>query len=123
MSLEKLTMAALADIDDGRLRAAWEQALHRMRTDCHDRPKLEKGRKIVLSTILTPVANDDGTMRGVDVTFEVSEVSPKRESPVYSMLAERGGLFFNDLSKENAKQRTLDDVPGQQPQPQRQAQS
>jgi len=110
MGLEILDMGALSTIDAGRLRVAWEQAMDRMRRDCYDRPGLEKARKVTLTMTMTPIPEQDGSMRNMDVQFEVSETSPKRESPVYSMKAERGGLFFNDLSKENPNQRTLDDI-------------
>jgi hypothetical protein len=110
MAVEKFTLASLIDIDGGRIREAWEQALRRCRDDCHDRPGVAKGRKVTLHAILTPVCEPDGSLGSVDVSFEIDDSLPKRQSPSYNMRAARGGLLFNELSPDDINQRTLDEV-------------
>lgn len=112
MAVEKFDLGSLTTIDGGRIREAFEQALKRCRDDCHDRPGVAKARKITLSATLAPVCAPDGSMDSCDVQFEIDDSLPKRVSPTYNMKAARGGLLFNELSREDIRQGTLDDVPG-----------
>lgn len=109
--LQKFTLAAIVDMDGGRIREAFEQAMRRCELDCTDRPGTEKARTIELAVSLTPVCRQDGSLDSIEVQFGVQEKLPSRKSTTYNMAAERGGLFFNDLSKEEARQQTIDGVP------------
>ena len=108
MALEKFTLATLADMDGGRIKAAFEQALDRCRYDCEDRPAVDGARTITLTVKMKPVANDNGDLGSVDVTFDLNEKLPKRGSKSYNMQAVVGGLLFNELSPDEVKQKTLD---------------
>jgi hypothetical protein len=108
MALEKLTLSKLADIDGGRIRVAFEQALHRLEADCKDRPSVETARKIALTATLIPIANEDGELESVNITFQVFDDVPKRTSKTYNAKSTAAGLFFNELSKEDIRQSTLE---------------
>jgi hypothetical protein len=111
MALEKFTLATLAEMDSGRIRVAFEQALKRLEDDLKDRPAVESARKITLLVSLVPVVGDEGDLDSVDVDFKITDSVPKRESKTYNMQATRSGLLFNELSPDDVKQRTLDMVP------------
>lgn len=110
MALEKFKLASLVTMDEGRLREAWEQALRRAYLDCEDRPGTDKARKVQLVATLTPIQDPAGGMDSCNVSFEVQDTLPKRCSPIYNMLAGRGGLFYNELSKDDVHQMSLDET-------------
>lgn len=112
MAIEKFELRSLSTMDGGRIREAFEQTLKRCRDDCHDRPGVAKARKVTLIAMLVPVCDPDGSMASCDVQFEIDDSLPKRVSPNYNMRAVRGGLLFNELSKDDVRQGTLDDAPG-----------
>jgi len=115
MALEKFTLATLAEMDQGRIRIAFEQALQRLQDDLKDRPAVESARKITLLVSLVPIVGDDGELDSVDVDFKITDTVPKRESKTYNMQATRGGLLFNELSPDEVRQRTLDMAPKLKP--------
>jgi hypothetical protein len=109
--LEQFTLGTLAEMDGGRIKAAFEQALNRCRHDCEDRPSIAGARKITLTVTLEPVAADSGELESVDVSFALNEKLPNRASKTYNMEAVTGGLLFNELSPDEVRQRTLDMAP------------
>jgi len=107
MALEAFTLATIAEMDGGRIRAAFEMALRRLEADCKDRPGVESARKLALVPHMTPVC-DGGDLDSVNITFKITDTVPKRESKSYNMQAVPGGLLFNDASPEDVRQGTLD---------------
>lgn len=110
MALEQFSLATLAEMDGGRIRTAFEQALKRLEADCKDRPGVKRARQLQLVVDMQPVA-DDGELDSVNVTFRIKESIPKRESKAYNMQAVPGGLLFNDASPEDVRQMSLDMAP------------
>ena len=110
MSVQKLSLEALAEMDGGRIAEALAQALRRCEADCKDRPAVKATRSVSLQIKMVPVC-DDGELDSVNVAFEINDKLPKRSSKSYNMRAVRGGLVFNDLSPEDVDQMTLDMVP------------
>ncbi len=111
MALQKFTLGTLADMDGGRIKADFAEALDRCRKDCEERPAIEGARKIILTVSLNPVATDSGALDSVDVDFDLKDNLPKRASRTYNMTSLRGGLLFNELSPDEARQGTLDMLP------------
>lgn len=106
--LTKLDLAALLEIDGGRVRIAFERALAECQGDLKDRPGLKKARKLTLTCSFSPQPEEGGReLEMCDVRFSVKVDIPKRESKVYSMKAGRGGLVFNEDSPEDVNQATL----------------
>lgn len=108
MTLEKFSLASLAGMDSGRIHEAFTQAMRRCEEDCKDRPAVKAARKLTLTVTLKPIADPEGDLDSVDVGFKITDNVPKRESKEYNMTAGRDGLFFNELSADDAKQLTLD---------------
>lgn len=103
----------MLEIDSGRIKAALDLELQKMIEDCEDRPLVTKDRVVTLKIKLKPVCNDT-TMESVDVSCEINGKVPVRATNAYNMRArKRAGhwsLVYNDLSKDNVNQRTLDEV-------------
>lgn len=109
--IEEFRLESLATIDGGLIREAFEQAMRRCRADCEDRPGVDKPRKVTVVATFTPTQASDGTFDSCDVQFDVDDTLPKRQSPRYNMKVERGRLFYNEMSPDAIRQRTLDDAP------------
>lgn len=110
MATEKFTAAALATVDNGRVGAAFEAALRRVQADCKDRPATKKPRKIAIVVTVSPLVGDGGELESCDLAFEVQDSLPKRVTRVINMRADRGALLWNELSPDDARQTTLDEV-------------
>lgn len=110
MALELFTVESLATMDGGRIKVAMEAALARLVADCRDRPADDRARKLTLTIALAPVSDDGGQLSELQVTFDIGESIPKMRSKAYSMGAARGGLLFNDLSHDDVRQGTLDQL-------------
>ena len=110
MALQKFDLATLTELDGARIRTAFDQAIERLTEDCKDRPGVKKARTVTLTVSLVPLANDDGDLDTVDVDFKFKESMPKRASRTYNMLPTRKGLYVNEMSPDEVKQRTLDEV-------------
>jgi hypothetical protein len=110
MALEKFDLRTLANMDDGRIREAFNQALARCESDCRDRPGVKKSRSVSITTTITPVLDEEGNLETCEVAFDISDKIPKRQSKTYAMRADgAGALFFNDVSPDNPYQRTIDE--------------
>src|SRR6188768_2061960 len=98
MAIEKFELKTLSEIDGGRIREAFEQALKRCEGDCRDRPSLKTARTLTLTVRLKPAVDERGELDTVGAEFDVHEKLPKRQSRTYQMLARGGNLLFNELS-------------------------
>jgi hypothetical protein len=111
VSLQLFKLATLSELDDGRIREAFDQAMQRGLADCKDRPADDRVRKITLEVSLVPLVSEKGDMETCDVAFKVAESLPKRISRTYNMKATAAGLVFNEDSPEDVRQLTLDQAP------------
>jgi hypothetical protein len=108
--LVTLNAETLAALDEGRVAKAIEHALQQSLADCKDRPHVKKARLIDLSITVSPVQDEAGNLHSCKVQFSVDTKFPTRQTHVYDMIASRtGGLMFNELSPDEARQRTLDE--------------
>lgn len=108
--LEKLELKSLAALDDGRVREAFEQALRRCILDCKDRPAVLDPRSVALVATMVPIISDDGQqLESCNVQFEIHDKIPKRKTKVYNMREKGSNLLFNELSKDDVRQGTLDE--------------
>lgn len=112
MVIERFDLGAISRIDEGRMKEAFEQALRRCMEDCKDRPAVDDERTVSLKASLVPVVGDDGSLESVDVTFQISDSVPKRKSRIYNMKSKNGALLFNELSPDDIRQGTIDQVEG-----------
>lgn len=114
MALQKFNLGVLGTIDDGRISEAFAQALSRVEHDLRDRAIVKKPRKITISLVMTPVADERGELESCWVGLDVKDNIPARQTKNYNMAATRGGLMFNELSPEEVRQQTIDSVNGPQ---------
>ena len=109
MALEKFNLQSLVNMDDGRIKEAFEQAMRRCEEDCRDRPAVKEARKVSLVAVVSPVQGEGGDIDSCDVQFQIVDALPKRKSKVYNMRAAKNGLFYNELSHDNHVQMTVDE--------------
>jgi hypothetical protein len=108
MGLKQFDLAAIAEIDAGRIAVAFNHALRRCESDCLDRPGLKTRRTVTLTVALEPVLEGAGGLDSVNTSFSVAEKCPKRDSTAYNMKLTRDGLAFNELSPEDVDQMTFE---------------
>lgn len=123
MSEEKFCMAALATLDGGRCRAAFDDHIRRCVEDMVDRPGDKRSRKVTLVIEMKPVQDEDGGgLDEVVVAWDAKDTVPTRRSKVYNMAPRKGllrgkpttDLWFNELSPDDANQRTIDELEEEQ---------
>jgi len=111
MALHFLNLKSLADLDGGRIAAAFEQAVKRCALDCEDRPNEENARKVTLQVEILPTMDEAGYCDGVNMAFQVKDNLPTRKSRIYSLgMKASGALFFSDEDPLNHRQLGLDDA-------------
>jgi hypothetical protein len=112
--LRQITIETLAFADDGRIKAAVDLHLKKLLADCVDRPGSDACRTLTLELFVTPTLDPD-TMQcdDVNIEFQIGSKVPKHRSrPINCKVrkSHQGYMaMFNDLSEENADQRTLDE--------------
>ena len=116
MALHEFKLETLTKLDDGRVVEAWNQALRRAILDCEDRPGVTEARKVILQLELAPTIDEDGNVDTVRGQFQVKDSAPVRKTKKYDFSPRLQGkskvLIFNDLSDDNVKQHTIDEVTG-----------
>lgn len=110
MALERFELSSLATIDSGRVRAAFDFALERCIADLKDRPNVRAARILTIAVAMAPVSDEEGNLVSGDVKFTIRDNVPKRQSKTYNMTVGRSRLSFNELSPDDARQRTLDEL-------------
>lgn len=113
MALKTFTFKNLEELDGGRVVVAFDTLVKRIAADCEDRAGLKTARTVTLQLALVPIANDDGTLNCVKAQFALKESIPSRSTKLYDLhlRKSRSGdmLIFNDLSDDDASQRTIDE--------------
>jgi len=109
----QLTLDTLKDFDFGKAAIAWQKAMAAVVRDCLDRPGETATREVTLKTQVVPVAEQDGDVVDASIEFVIQTKLPPRKTAARPMLASRNGqLFFSELSPDDPRQRTIDDVEG-----------
>lgn len=117
-TMEILRTASLVHVRDGLLASQLDAELVKIHTDCQQRPKLAKARKVTLTITITPIGDDD-TLDAVDVEFGVTSSLPatKMQRPMKSM-GKRNGFGFDvdtdsiDHSPMQQRLNGIDDADG-----------
>ncbi len=113
MAVRELRLEELESLDDGRVVAAFNQALKRAARDCEDRPGEEAVRKVTLQCEIKPLMSESGDLEDVEVSFQIKDTVPTRKTKKYTCayrrLSQGTNLVFNDMSDENPNQHTLDE--------------
>lgn len=114
MPFIQLTLAALKELDDGRVSVAFDHEIKRAVQDCMSRPGDKKPRTVTLELTLTPItANNDGLVEteGCHGEFAIKSKVPTRKSKTYEFKANKAGhLSYSSNSPEAVDQTTFDDI-------------
>ena len=112
MALSVFTLADLATLDDRRVAAAWIDEINRAVRDCRDRPTEKAVRRVTLTAEIKPGFIDDtGDCEEVKIEFTFKNALPARRTREYAMMpTKNGGLLYNALSPNNARQMTIDEA-------------
>lgn len=105
--LQPFGIESLATLDDGRLKAEFDEKFAQIMRDLRDRPQFKAKRKIVLSITFEPASLNRGQLDTVNVAFKLEPKTPPAETRDFNMAANRTGLVFNDESADNVRQGTL----------------
>lgn len=107
--LKKLTLESLAEIDGGRLKIAFEQALKRIIEDCEDRPGVKKARTLNLQLDVLPAPDATGVCDDAKVQATITDNVPKRKTKIWDMSLRKGGhLLFRPDSLDDVEQQAMD---------------
>jgi hypothetical protein len=73
-----LSFASLAELDDGRLAAAFDRELRAAEADLRDRPADDRKRKIVLTLELEPLQHK-GDFDGAEIDYYITSKKPHEQ--------------------------------------------
>ena len=108
--MKTLALGSLADLDNGKVNMAVNQAIRRCGNDCADRPGDSRKRTLTIKVDFVPVLEvDSGVLDVVNVGFKIDTKLPADQSTEYPMTPSPGGLMeFNPASPHDPRQYTLD---------------
>lgn len=105
----KFTLAAIQELDLGKIATAYDRACQEAVLDCRDRPGEKKARTVILQLRIVP-DGDEGHCDTVAGEFDIQVKIPKRQSRTYSMgVKQDGTLIVNPESPDSIRQGTLDE--------------
>jgi hypothetical protein len=125
MAFVSLSINSLAELDGGKVSAAFLHDLRRIIQDCIDRPGDKTARTITLEFSAKPQVGQELVCEGVEGKFRIKSKIPERKTKIperktkiperktkaYHFQTDRsGGLFFNANNPANSDQTTLDDI-------------
>lgn len=110
-NLVELKLESLADLDDGRVSAAYMEEIRRAVADCLDRPGDGNKRTVNLKFEITPVIEErTGDCELVHGEFHIESKVPKRRSKPYGFRVHKNGaLSFSKNAPDNPDQHTIFD--------------
>ena len=111
MSLQRLSLATMGDLDGGLAMATFQDAVKRAVRDCMERPGDKRARKVILQMALTPVPVITGNTidcDGAKGAFQCRVKIPDWETREVDFGVQNSGdLLFNPDSPRDHKQMTL----------------
>lgn len=111
MTLQKLTLETISNLDGGRIGIAFANEIEALIRDLEERPTVDKPRKLEIVLELNP-KEYGGDLEEVIASVTFKTKSPERVSGSVSMgvkkIGDRKSLIFDDLSLNNVDQMTLD---------------
>lgn len=111
---QALKLGNIQEIDNGRIEAAFNQALKTVVKDCLDRPGDVSARSVTMKLIVRPVKAADGICEDLDVEFKIDPKIPARHSKTYRVQPHpTGTALINPASDKDPHQNTLDEIAGQ----------
>jgi hypothetical protein len=122
MAVHELTLEGLSKLPSNLLVAAVNRGLEEIAADCEDRPYDKRPRTLTLTLKFVPVPNTQSANAALDEVKMKAPVvkvaKPEQVFPDVSLNFRKkrnaqgrqvGMMVFNDLSPDDAKQRTIDE--------------
>lgn len=109
---EELSLAALDEIDGGKIGRLIKSQLKRAADDCNDRPADDRSRKVTIEIELIPVCSPQGVAEAVKTRLKSVCKIPHHQTKQYEMrLTHSGsGLSFNRGDLESVRQHVMFDT-------------
>jgi hypothetical protein len=95
LDLQRFTIESLTEIDDGKIRVAFNGAVLACGRDCVDRYRDAKPRKVTLKAEFTPVIREDGSFSHVKTQLFLEVALPARRTNELHMQADADGVFYD----------------------------
>lgn len=114
MSVKQLGCGTVGELDDGRVAIAFDRHLRRAISDCEDRPGDGTARKVTITLEVKPLILEGAV--DISVVAQIKGSIPNHVSrptvcQIRSMNNAVGKVAaFNDLSGDNPRQGTIDEV-------------
>jgi len=111
----RLGLEALGVLDGGKVRAAVDHELKHILKDCADRPGEKAARQVSIDINLVPEQDDTGIATTGQLEVVITSKVPNRRTKAYQFAIEENAkgepeALFNDHSRTNVRQSTLDEV-------------
>ena len=107
----QLSLEAICGMDNGRIRAAFDNELAACLADCGNRPGDGKTRKLVLMIEMKPKEIAGGELETIISDLHIKSSLPPRRATGYTMrIDKQNRAFFSDETPENPDQMALGDV-------------
>jgi hypothetical protein len=109
--LKKFGINDLPTLDDGRVAATVDKLIRTVVEDCSNRPGVGAARDVTLKIKIKPQTDERGMCTDVHVDVVSSCTVPNGQSKTFAMAVRPNGtVLFNDLSPDQPRQHTTDEV-------------
>lgn len=106
-----LDLETLCEMDNGRIRAAFNHELEAVVNDCYNRPGDSTARKIALVIEIKPKDFNSGLCETVTTSMAVkSSIPARKKTGMVMKITDERHVIFNDESFDDPNQRTLDEI-------------
>ncbi len=109
----KNTIESLADLEKlerGLVRGMFMRELGHVMDDLRSRAGIKKPRTLKVELTLVPTIDESGALGGVVIEVSISTKVPTSRTRPYHTAPVGNGLCFDDLSPDDANQRTFEGV-------------
>lgn len=114
MARKEFKVQEIGEIDGGRPAAAINRDIRQAVADCLDRPGDDSRRKVVIEIEVTPNCTQEGFCEDVDIELTTVAKVPRRRSRPVNMRADvKGNLIWNEASRDDVHQGTIDEETGE----------
>lgn len=110
MAKQRLSLAALATINHGKLAAAFDRLIQEAIADCDTRAEDKSARTVKLELAIKPQEVDRGDCETLEVSFGLSSRLPGRKLSGISMIRTKANeAVYSDDSLSDPRQATFGD--------------
>jgi hypothetical protein len=112
MAIRQIELATIHLLDDGTLQKIFDDGVRSALADCEDRPLDDSERKVILTFAITPIGKSgrQGERVSIDASIQVKIPAMRTNPTEVQIRRTKVGVqgVFNDMSRDNVDQGTLD---------------